>query len=81
MPRALRIECAGAIHHVMNRWDRREPILRDEPDRKMFLQTLGEACAKTDWQVHALCLMGDHFHLVICCLPAALHLAQAGVAP
>ena len=26
---------------------------------------LGECCTKTDWQVHALCLMGNHFHLVV----------------
>ena len=31
----------------------------------MFLQTLGEACAKTDWQMHAFCLMNNHFHLVV----------------
>jgi REP element-mobilizing transposase RayT len=29
------------------------------------VQTLAEACAKTDWQVHAYCLMKTHFHLVI----------------
>jgi putative transposase len=65
MPRPLRIEFEGAIYHVMNRGDRRESIFRDDTDRKRFLETLGEACAKTEWQVHALCLMGNHFHLVI----------------
>ena len=65
MPRKLRIEYEGALYHVINRGDRREPIFRDDPDRKRFLETLGEACAKTDWQVHALCLMGNHFHLVV----------------
>ena len=65
MPRKLRIEYEGAIYHVMNRGDRREAIFRDDADRKRFLETLGEACAKTDWQVHALCLMGNHFHLVV----------------
>jgi REP-associated tyrosine transposase len=25
---------------------------------------LGEACAKTDWQIHTYCLMNNHFHLV-----------------
>ena len=30
-----------------------------------FLGTLGEACGKTGWQVHALCLMPNHFHLVV----------------
>jgi REP element-mobilizing transposase RayT len=31
----------------------------------MFLDTLGQACEKTDWQVHAWCLMKNHFHLVV----------------
>ncbi len=65
MPRALRIEYPGAIYHVMNRGDRREPIFRDDADRKRFLATLCEACIKTDWQIHAYCLMENHFHLVL----------------
>jgi putative transposase len=46
-------------------WDRREPIFRDDADRQCFLATLGEASAKTGWQVHAYCLMLNHFHLVV----------------
>jgi len=65
MPRKLRVEYAGAIHHVMNRSDRREPIFLDLADREMFLATLAGACRKTGWQVHAYCLMGNHFHLVV----------------
>jgi len=34
-------------------------------DRRLFLSTLAQACEKTDWQVHAYCLMHNHFHLVI----------------
>jgi len=49
----------------MNRGDHREPIFRDDLDHKCFLTTLAEACTKTDWQVHAYCLMGNHFHLVV----------------
>ena len=65
MPRRLRIEYPGAIYHVMNRGDRREDIFRDAGDRKRFLSALAEACGKTDWQVHAYCLMRNHFHLVM----------------
>ena len=65
MARKLRVEYPGAIYHVMSRGDRREEIFRDDADRQRFLATLGEACAKTGWQVHALCLMPDHFHLVV----------------
>jgi REP element-mobilizing transposase RayT len=65
MARKLRVEYAGAIYHVMNRGDRREEIFKDDADRKRFVETLGEVCAKTGWQVHALCLMENHFHLVV----------------
>lgn len=37
----------------MNRGDQRENIFRDDADRQLFLATLGEACGKTEWQVHA----------------------------
>jgi putative transposase len=49
----------------MNRGNRRENIFRDEADRERFLAVLGEACGKTQWQIHAYCLMRNHFHLVI----------------
>jgi len=65
MPRQLRIEYPGAIYHVMSRGDRREDIFYDEVDRQEFLKTLAEACQKADFQVHAYCLMRNHFHLVV----------------
>jgi putative transposase len=65
MPRKLRVEFPGAIYHVMSRGDRREAIFLDDVDRQDFLKTLAEAGQKTGWQVHAYCLMGNHFHLVV----------------
>jgi REP-associated tyrosine transposase len=65
MARKLRVEYPGAIYHLMNRGDRREPIFKDNADRECFLATLGQACLKTGWQVHAYCLMPNHFHLVV----------------
>jgi REP element-mobilizing transposase RayT len=64
MARKLRVQYPGAIYHVMNRGDRRDPIFNDDKDRLLFLDTLAEACQKTDWQIHAWCLMNNHFHLV-----------------
>ena len=61
----LRVQYAGAIYHVMNRGDRREPIFRDDTDRLRFLATSGESCAKTGWRAHALCHMPNHFDLVV----------------
>ena len=65
MARKLRMEYAGAIYHVINRGDRREPIFRDDQDRQRFVETLGEACRKAGWEVQAWCLMNNHFHLVM----------------
>jgi REP element-mobilizing transposase RayT len=72
MARKLRLQYEGAVYHVMNRGDHRREIFRTDGDRQLFLQTLGEACAKTDWQIHAWCLMSTHFHLVIETLRANL---------
>jgi REP element-mobilizing transposase RayT len=49
----------------MSRGDRREDIYLDDVDRQDFIKTLAEACQKTGWQVHAYCLMCNHYHLVL----------------
>src|SRR5215204_1370758 len=64
MARKPRLQYEGAIYHVMNRGDRREDIFHDDDVRQLFLKTLGGACDKTGWQVHAYCMMRNHFHLV-----------------
>jgi len=45
----------------MNRGDRREPIFKDDADRRRLLQTLEECHAKTGWEVQAYILMKNHF--------------------
>lgn len=65
MPRQLRLEFDGALYHLLSRGDRREAIFRDSDDRSRFLATLDATCHKTAWQVHAYCLMSNHFHLVL----------------
>ena len=39
-------------------------IFKDDQDRQRFLETLGEACDKTGWRIHAYVLMGNHYHLL-----------------
>ena len=61
MPRKLRVEYPGAMYHLMSRGDRREDIFLDDVDRQDFVKTLAEVCQKTGWQVHAYCLMANHY--------------------
>jgi REP element-mobilizing transposase RayT len=65
VPRKLRVQYPGAIYHIMNRGDRREVIFKDDHDRYRFLEAVGQASEKTGWQIHAYCLMSNHFHLVV----------------
>jgi putative transposase len=65
MARSIRIEFPGAYYHVMARGNRREKIFMDEEDRRFFLRTLGEACVRTGWRVHAWVLMSNHYHLLL----------------
>lgn len=63
MLRQLLLQYPGAIYPVMSRGNRRGKILPDNVDRQDFIKTLAEAFQNTGWQVHACCLMPNHFHL------------------
>jgi putative transposase len=49
----------------MSRGDQRVDIFFDAVDRHDFIKTLAKACQRTDWQVHAFCVMRNHYHLVV----------------
>ncbi len=65
MARPIRIEYGGAVYHVMARGNQGQAIFADDLDRRVWLMTLGEACAKTGWRIHAYVLMPDHYHLLV----------------
>ena len=53
------------MYHVMSRGDRREDIFLDDVDRHDFIKALAASCQKAGWEVHAYCLMRNHYHLVL----------------
>jgi REP element-mobilizing transposase RayT len=65
MARPLRIEYAGALYHVTSRGDGREDIYLEDKDRVVFLEVLQAVCERFNWEVHAYCLMTNHYHLLI----------------
>ncbi len=65
MARPLRLEFAGALYHVMARGNARQPIFRDDEDRRAFVDNLGRVCGRFEWRVWAWCLMDNHFHLLV----------------
>jgi REP element-mobilizing transposase RayT len=65
MSRALRLEYEGAVYHVTSRGNDRAAVFRDDRDRSRFLEITGTIAANLGWIVHAYCLMGNHYHLLI----------------
>ena len=65
MSRPQRIIFENAYYHVMNRGGGCRKIFNDRMDREIFLQAIGEACHQFCIEIHAYCLMGNHYHLVI----------------
>jgi REP element-mobilizing transposase RayT len=65
MPRKLRLEYPGAVYHVISRANGKGNLFETDVDRQDFVKTLAATCAKTGFQVHAYCLMRNHFHLVV----------------
>ena len=65
MPRKLRLEYPGACYHVINRGNYRADIFKTEGARAAFESCLFEACAKSDWVLHAFVVMSNHYHLAL----------------
>jgi putative transposase len=65
MPRPERIEYEHALYHVMNRGKGKQVIFPSDEYYQAFLQTLSEVVSRFDWVLHAYCLTGNHYHLLI----------------
>ncbi|MBC7231270.1 MAG: transposase [Actinobacteria bacterium] len=65
MARQLRIEFPGALYHVFSRGVAKQPIFESDEDRARFLDILGKVVERHNWIIHAYCLMGNHYHLLV----------------
>jgi putative transposase len=65
MARPLRIQYEGAWYHVMNRGLSRQLIYKCDEHRNIFLELLAEIHQRFGVQIHAYCLMGNHYHLLL----------------
>jgi REP element-mobilizing transposase RayT len=72
MGRRLRVDFEGGWFHVMNRGAGRRQIFFTRGDGEAFEALLAEGSEATGAEVHAYCLMPNHYHLL-------LHLPRGGL--
>lgn len=65
MSRPLRVEYEDAWYHVMNRGANRKSIFGTDELRYIFLSLIEEIVKLFSVEIHAYCLMGNHYHLLV----------------
>jgi REP element-mobilizing transposase RayT len=65
MGRPLRYLAAGAYYHVGTKGNNDAPIFADDWDRTVFLRILKRVRRRYGWRLHARCLLGNHYHLLL----------------
>jgi REP-associated tyrosine transposase len=65
MARTPRCELPDGYFHVTSRGNRGVHIFLEDVDRFDFLHLLGSVVETFKWRVHAHCLMGTHYHLIV----------------
>lgn len=65
MARLPRLTVAGYPHHVIQRGNNRQAIVKTDADREVLLELLSENAKKHRVAINAYVLMDNHFHLLL----------------
>lgn len=65
MGRKPRIEYYGAIYHIIQRGNNRQPIFKDDRDKAYLLEILSETKEIFDFKIFAYAIMDNHYHFLI----------------
>ena len=65
MPRPLRIQTAGFVHHVIARGNDRQALFISPEDFRKFLDILDATRKQFPLHIYNYCLMDNHLHLLV----------------
>lgn len=65
MARPIRVHVKGAVYHVLSRGDGGEHIFDTDKDKRLFIDILGKGVERYRVDLHAFCVMSNHYHLLL----------------
>jgi len=65
MARHLRIDIENGWYHITARGTERRSLFPDDSYSVHFLELLEEMSLRYGVEIHAYCLMGNHYHLIL----------------
>lgn len=65
MARKPRVECPGALYHVIARGNNRQPIFVTQKNYQYYLNLLAKVKDELPFVLYSFCLMPNHIHLLI----------------
>lgn len=65
MARLPRLSIPGALHHVVQKGNNREPIAHNDADRQTLLDTVFDHARRSAVDLHAYLLLDNQFHLLV----------------
>ena len=66
MPRPPRSALPDGLFHAFSRGIASEqPLFRDDDDRALFVDLLRRTAREHHWALHAFCVLGTHYHVVV----------------
>ncbi len=64
MPRQARLDVPGALHHIMVRGINKSSIFKDDQDKNLFLERLGQKVIDGKCSIYAWVILDNHVHLL-----------------
>lgn len=65
MPRQARLDAPGTLHHVIVRGIEKKEIVKDDIDRRQFIDRMGRLASESKTAIYAWSLMTNHAHILL----------------